>query len=287
MPKHKLKKFERSKEAPNFRITETDLKILQDLADYRFLDTRQLLALHSQVSERTMQRRLQLLYHAKLLERPVQQFSYFQPSNYIIYSLGKKGTKLVFSDRRIENNWTEKNNRIKPFFLLHSMMISNFRVVLNLALKEIEGLKLTNWQEDGLLDRVQVDGKRLPIAPDGFFTLETERHYFHYFLEADRSTMTLDRFLNKAKAYWRWWQVEGHERKFNINHFRVLTITISEDRKNNLRKITKKADSRNVGSEMFLFACEKSYNLEKPELIMKDIWQSPKDEVWHHLPERK
>ncbi|MCK5122988.1 MAG: replication-relaxation family protein [Candidatus Pacebacteria bacterium] len=126
MPKHKLKKFERSKEAPNFRITETDLKILQDLADYRFLDTRQLLALHSQVPERTMQRRLQLLYHAKLLERPVQQFSYFQPSNHIIYSLGKKGTKLVFSDRRIENNWTEKNNRIKPFFLLHSMIISNF-----------------------------------------------------------------------------------------------------------------------------------------------------------------
>jgi len=107
----------------------------------------------------------------------------------------------------------------------------------------------------------------------------------HFFLEANRSTMESERFLKKMRAYWQWWQEEGHKKKFNISVFRVLTITISEERKENLRKITKKADERERGSEMFLFACQKDYNLEEPESILKPIWQSPRDDTRHYLLE--
>ena len=50
--KQRYKKFERSKIPPKFRISETDLKILRDLANYRVLDTRHILALYPKVSKR-------------------------------------------------------------------------------------------------------------------------------------------------------------------------------------------------------------------------------------------
>lgn len=283
MPKQKFKKFERSKTPPKFRINETDLKILQDLGDYRYLDARQILALHKEDNERTLKRRLQLLFHAGFLDRPSQQFSYLRPSSHIIYALGKKGAKLIFSDRRAEANWTKRNKSVKPLFLQHALMVSNFRVVLTLALNKTKESKLLNWQEENLSDKVYLEGQRLPVSPDAFFTIEDKDDLIHFFLEADRSTMTQDRFLNKMKAYWQWWKEGKFKDKFNISAFRVLTVTISDERKENLRNATKKADDSQEGSEMFWFACEKDYSLEKPDSILNPIWQSPKNDATHHL----
>jgi DNA-binding HxlR family transcriptional regulator len=275
------KKFERSKIPPKFKISETDLKILQDLANYRVLNTRHISALHHGVSKRTIQRRLKLLFHSGYVNRPIKQFYKYKYPSHIIYTLDRKGTKLLFPSKKT-TKWRKK---VKPAFLWHSLMISNFKVILTLALKNKSKSKLINWQEDNLTDRVYLEGERLPISPDAFFTIEDKDDLLHFFLEADRSTMQGKRFLSKMQAYWQWWLEEGHNKKFDISVFRVLTITISRKRKENLRKITKRADDRKQGSEMFLFTCQKDYNLKKPESILKQIWQSPKDNSWHHLLE--
>ena len=276
--RQRYKKFERSKTSPKLKITETDLKILQSLADYRFLDTSHILALHSEIPTRTIQRRLQTLFHAGYLERPVHQFSYQKPKSYIIYTLDKKGAQLLFPDNKAKVNWAKRNKEIKSFFLWHSLMISDFRVILTLALRKEKESKLINWRERGLTDTVYLEGEKLPIAPDAFFTIEDKNDLLHFFLEADRSTMPIKRFLDKTRAYWQFWKEEGHKDRFNISVFRVLTITISEKRKENLRRLTRKSD-------MFLFACQKNYNIKESELILKPIWQSPKDDKKHHLLE--
>jgi hypothetical protein len=276
--KQRYKKFERAKAPPQFKIVKTDLKILQSLADYRFLDTSHILALHSEVPKRTVQRRLQTLFHAGYLERPVFQFPQYKGSRDIIYTLGKKGVELLFPDDATKVNWAKRNKETKPFFLWHSLMVSDFRVILTLALRKKKKSKLISWREEGLTDTVYLEGEKLPIAPDAFFTIEDKNDLLHFFLEADRSTMTTKRFLNKTRAYWQFWKEEGHKDRFNISVFRVLTITISEKRKENLRRLARE-------SEMFLFACEKMYNLGRPETILKPIWQSPKDNSWHHLLE--
>lgn len=285
MPEQRYKKFERAKTWPKFRIIETDLKILQDLSNYRFLDSRHILTLNSEIAERTLQRRLQFLFQAGFLERPIYQFSQFKTPSRIIYTLGKKGVELLFSDKTIRINWSRKSKTLKPIFLWHSLMISNFKVILTLALKKQKESKLVNWRQENLADKIYVEGEKLPLSPDAFFTIEDKNDLLHFFLEADRSTMPEERFLNKMRAYWQWWKEEGHKDRFNISIFRVLTITISKERKENLRQITKKADDSRKGSEMFLFACEKDYNLETPESILKPIWQSPRDDKYHHLLE--
>jgi len=76
MTLHQHKKFVRSKEPPvNLRIQPRDYELLADVADYRFLDTQQILALQ-QGGERNLKRRLATLYQLGYLERPVSKNSY-------------------------------------------------------------------------------------------------------------------------------------------------------------------------------------------------------------------
>ncbi len=285
-PKQRYKKFERG-EAPSFRITETDEKILRNLADYRFLDTNHIQALHLEVPGTTLKTRLKFLYQGGFLDRPTGQSLYQKSQSYIIYSLGGKGAEFLFPGSKASINRAKRNREINPLFLSHELMISNFRVVLTLALKKKRGVELARWrQEKGLGQKVYSEGEELPVFPDAFFTIEDKNDYLHYFLEADRSTMKTKEILDKMRGYWQMWKQEAHQDKFNISVFRVLTITISEKRKENLRLVTKQAnDNRKGGSEMFLFACEKDYNLEKPESVLKPIWHSPKDDKPHHLLE--
>jgi DNA-binding HxlR family transcriptional regulator len=282
--KYKFKKFERNQEPPKFRIGQTDIKILNDLSDCRTLDTKHILALHPEMSQRTLQSRLYFLFHAGYVERPVSQISYFRESGHLVYSLTKKGAGLVSQNKGLPSP-AKKPKELGVSFLQHSLMISNFKTILNLALEKERNAKLIVWRELGPIDAVQCEGERLPIAPDAFFTLETKDYLMHFFLEVDRSTMTGERLLDKFKGYWIW-RAEGRQKtKLEIANFRVLTICLSRERAENLRQIAKKADDHQTGSEMFWFACEGSYSLKEPENVLQNIWKTPKNDLPHCLLE--
>lgn len=282
MPKHKFKKFKRSEEELKLRLGNDELQIVQDLADYQLLDTEQIIALNPKLSKRTAQRKLQLLFHAGLLERPIAPSSKYAPSDNFIYSLADKGVKQVFGGRKIPSFWADEKE--SPRLFAHRFMISNFRAVLTLALRGQKQTKITRWQNNDIKESILVEGERLPLRPDGFFTIEDKDDLMHFFLEADRSNMEHSRFLDKLRAYWHFWK-EQKCQKLGIKTFRVLTITISDQRKNNLAKDSKRADPQEIGSNIFWFACEKSYNLQNPNSILKSIWQTPKNDGVHHLLE--
>jgi hypothetical protein len=284
VPKHKFKKYERSESPPGFRIGETDILILNLLADYRFMDTKQIAAVFTAQTERNIKRRLQFMFQAGFIERPAQQFLYSKPSDHLVYALAKKGAALISNNKDAQIK-AKDSRQIGVSFLNHSLMISNFRLALELALKNNEQFKLAVWKDLGAIDAVICDGDRLPIAPDAFFTIENPDYLMHFFLEADRSTMTLERMANKFKGYWNWRLEGGQKRKLNIANFRVLTVCISEERTENLRQIAKKADANQTGSEVFWFTCEKTYNLENADAILKAIWKTPKNDNPHHILE--
>jgi hypothetical protein len=85
--------------------------------------------------------------------------------------------------------------------------------------------------------------------------------------------------LAKAKL----WKTCGHQRKFNIPRFRVLTLTTSDKRKESLRTLAKPADDGKRGNPMFLFACEESFSVERPATILNPIWQTPGYETWQRV----
>ena len=286
-------RFVRSKkqDAPVFRVQERDIEILQLLADYRFLETPQILALTGR-GYRNLQRRLQYMFHAGLVDRPPRQQDYLWAPRPMVYALGDKGADLLAERLQVERGkvaWQEKNRQVGLPFVDHTLMTSNFRATLTLATKAARGVELVDWRQGTeLTDRVQVDGEWFPIVPDGFFTLKVgdkKSPVRHFFLESDRSTMDHKRFFRKVFGYWQWYKSGGHTQKLGIPHFRVLTLTISEQRRDNLRVLTRGADDRKKGSEMFLFACEKDFSLEDPATILGSIAQCPKDATWHSLIE--
>jgi len=170
-------------------------------------------------------------------------------------------------------------------------MISNFRVILSLALKNIQNTDLLFWDQgrelgDHVFVRDYREGKqRIPVCPDAYFGLEDPQGKMYFFLEADRSTMTNARFLQKMRGYYNCWKQGKHSEKYGIKNFRVLTITKSKERARNLREVTKQADERQKGFSAFWFTSEENYSLEKPTNVLNPIWKTPAGEGSHHLLE--
>lgn len=280
-----FKRYKRTIKKPSKRIEiqPRDIEIFKSLAEHRFLDSQHILALHPlSGGGRYHQRRLQHLFHHSYIDRPPSQMSYYRVRNHMIYALGRKGADVIYAndpERRGRIDWQQKNHEVKFPFLAHALMIADFRVALTGAIKQSQNTELVQWQQGKeLRDTVSLKGRKLAVVPDAFFTIKKDGGLYNFFLEADRSTMVLERVIQKITAYWRWKEEGRHEKRFNIQRFRVLFITISEERKENIRKIAKNGISRAGGYPMFLFACEKNYDFTEPATILKPIWQSPADE---------
>jgi len=286
----------RPEEVGGLKLQERDVRIIRLLHDFRFINSDQIKALVDG-SERGILKRLQKLFHHGFLDRPLSQIVYpLIGAQKMVYALGDKGADLLaekFGIDRGKIKWNEKNKEAKDRHIQHTLMISHFRICLELALNNLPGTNLLFWEKENpkeLKDYVYIrdlQGRefRAPIVPDGFFGIQDQKDKMYFFIEADQSTMTNARFLKKMKAYWNWWKQGKHTKRFGIKAFRVLTITKTEKRKENLREITKKADDRQRGSLMFWFTSEKNYSLQKPESILDAIWQAPKDNNYHSLLE--
>jgi len=208
----------------------------------------------------------------------------YKLSDHLVYSLGKKGASLISQNKGLAVE-AKPSKEIGVSFIRHSLMISDFRLVLEASLKGSREFRLAVWSELGPIDAVQCEGEHLPIAPDAFFAIEHKDYVMHFFLEADRSTMTLKRMANKFKGYWNWKLEEGHKRKIGIANFRVLTICLSQERVENLRQVAAKVNGRETASDMFWFAEAGAYGIQNPENILTPIWRSAKGEGLRHLLE--
>lgn len=273
---------------PPLRLQPRDIEIMKLVNEYRFLTSRQiqLLVLGS---DQVILRRLQKLFHNNYLDR--LQTSIYEKA---IYALGNNGADIVAEHTGVDRgkiDWAKKNREVRNPYINHTLMVSNFKIAVQLALDESPGAALFKWvpECDDLKERVIVSDNnrklKLFFFPDSWFVIEHQGKYLSFFLEADQSTMTNERFFNKMKAYWAFYRQGKHKEKFGINSFRVLTITKSDSRAENLRQTTKKADDNEAGSPMFWFTSEKHYNPEDPGSILGKIWKTPKNDDLHSLLE--
>ena len=290
-PKKRLPKYRRVslKDAPKMILQERDLEIIKAVWDYRFLTTDHIRAMIPG-TRRKIYERLRKLYHRRYLDR-----LFFTPALYTggsqkaIYALDKRGTDVLVEEAGVPREavrWSATSKEFKERYLRHALMISNFRVTLACALAENPEVELFYWKQGNVLKEIvyaKEDGKRIryPVVPDAFFGIRdygrpAGQQDSYFFLECDRSTMTNERYLKKMRGYWHYGRQKKHEEMYDISSFRVLTLTMTEQRENNLVRVTRKADDRQVGSPMFWFTNEKKYELENPGSILAPIWQTPK-----------
>jgi hypothetical protein len=245
-----------------------------------------------QRTKREILRRLQLLYHNGYVQR--HKLSDREP---IAYALGNKGAEelvLHYGIDRQEIEWTTKNREAGERYIRHALMVTRFRHALELAVRESRGSHVESWMPGGgfkasvqYQDTVhtregrrtqQVDGV---VIPDSLFVLSVGDKRVHYFLEADRSTMSNARYLKKLKSYFAFYATYVRDRPTSrIKQMRVLSLTISEARKDKLRETAQQVSTK--GKELFWFACEKEYS-GKPGEVFGTIWQTLENDTLIHL----
>ena len=265
-------------------VTTRDLEILRIVSVFRLVSSEHLQLLVAGSAQGIL-RRLQRLFHAGYLERIRPQFVWGGGSKKMVYALTNKGVQTLHKEGLIQNaaktDLNAQNRDLHDPFIEHRLLVSHVRAVLTAACANHPEFKLITWREgreitDTIEVRLPSPYAKLPVAADGFFSIRDAQGRTHYFLEADRGTMNVERFIRKLIAYAAYQQAERHKEKYGIKHFRVLTVTSSNTRLENfVRAVGRTQSLRRAPSTMFLFTTEAKLSLSRPETIFEKIWTRP------------
>lgn len=299
-PRRRL--FTRQNPPPALQITARDMRILRLVYEYRFLTTKQVQMLVDG-SARSICERLSRMYHNGYLDRPLQQLALrVFGHREMIYALTLKGARLLAQHlqqpRFLNSRWNQNNRDVRAPHLLHTLMISEVRACATLACRARTDLALTAWSSpDRALAHAMIDGSRVPVIPDGAFTLSRRTddeidspfgpgvgiRHAHFFLECDRGTVRHKRFAEKLAAYWKTHAQRRQLVEALPKAFRVLTVTTSQKRLEGLLDVARSADPRGTGLRMFWFTTIGRLKVDRPETFLDPIWRVPVDDTLHSL----
>lgn len=275
----RLPRFRRAAVLSHCVLTPRDLDTLSRVVSYRLATSEHLQAL-DRGSGQGLLRRLQKLFHAGYLDRLLPRHVDGGGSAPMVYAITNRGIRALQKHGRLESasrtDWNAKNHSLHDLSIRHTLLVSQVRAVVELACGARPGLRLHFWKEGReLIDRVDValpEGyAAVPVAPDAFFALEDAKGRMNFFLEADRGTMTVTRFVRKLQAYAACFRDGRHKDKFGIRFFRVLTVTTTPARTSNLVSAAI-AEGLAGLDRMFLFSSESQLSLDNPESVLSGIW---------------
>jgi len=199
-----------------------------------------------------------------------------------VYATAPKGAQLLL-DRQLplplSLSTTEHNKDFSSVNTKHALMVARFRTSLELALKEHPTLSLYSFEREGknLKTEWKSQGKRVFVNPDAYFILLDTRNKkpFAYFVECDRSTMTLQRLMDKYKYYAQMYQDGIHSSEFEIDTFRVLTVTKSRERAGNITTLAADNSSSPIPKQLRSYFCftTEDYYANTPQNVLAAIWR--------------
>lgn len=335
----RFRKFERPTDKDKGRITDRDLDIIEAILRYRFSPTSELVRLVGS-NQKVTHRHLRRLWEWGYISRfafPAPR----SHSEFYYYLENRQALELLAEFRSVQPHPTMieeiDNNREKDYagaavrgqhmqlgFLKHSLMISRFHFMLEMAACNSAGqVELVSWAQGGPLAGRKVnvpkikservaghneylwretdDLERLPVEPDGMFTLRfparpPESQLAHFFYEADRGTMNYTDMREKLRAYYHFIKKQQrHKEEFGIHPIRaVLVETTDEVRGKKLMELVNHplvAGAKRAG--LFWFTISPQFTtpldgersplyLDNPTAVLGRVWALP-DRTLHSL----
>jgi len=306
-------RFRRVEEPPPFQLTARDVAILHAVARYRFLSSTLIIRLIGG-SQQQILRRLQLLFHHGYLDRPTSQVAQlahaFDFGNRpFVYGLGRAGAQVLAEAGipvKEKLDWTTKNARATAQFLAHTIETAETMIGFELACREEGAPELidhhdllpylpeeTREDDAPFHARVQLKTARealtIGVIPDRVFSLAfPDRTRLNFALELDRGTMDIksrqlvgkSSFRRKLLGYYQLRREGLHTTQWGFKAFRVLTVTPSEKRIENMLAVQREIVGAQ-GSNLFLFTTPKRLSEKSP---LADVWVTGKGAVTALLP---
>jgi len=303
----------RSDHPPAFQLTERDMQIVQLIARHRFLNSNHVRRLVGG-SAKNVTNRLKALFEHGLLDRPQNQFDTYRMgggTSPLVYALADKGAQLLADmyeqpdGKRI--SWTHKNKSAGRPFLRHTLGIADFAVAMQISVAGRDEVNLIDGDE--LLDNFPAEilarnkpyrlsvpvihkNLRLDIGLEADYAfslhLPKVRRKAFFLVEIDRGTMPVARrdlkqssILRKLLAYQTMWKMKLHQKHFGWGNFRVLFVTESSERVENMITATN-AQSLTRQSPLFLFADK--HSLYDQDDALGAQWLNAHRKVEHLLP---
>lgn len=270
-------------------IGPRDMEIFQLLQRYRYLRASQLRALLPDDlrgrSEKRFRERLGTLYHERYLARPSQQMArfdfYYAESIYALDERGETYLRTHGLDGPFPHLAAKARAGAHKQFI-HSMMVVDTLVAIEVGVRAETGLRFLNWQD--VLAKMPAATQNLSnpfqfprvgvsytmpgtnktlrgdisLIPDAVFAIEYPTGFVLYLLEAEhkdcasRTTLRGNSFLRKALGYRELRQSGLFKQHFGTNSIVVLTVAPSTARVQSLLSIINDI-SGGTGSPMFAF----------------------------------
>lgn len=285
-------------------LSKYDRAILTAVARFRLLNAYQVWQVAGSSYQYCL-RRLEHLWANEFLERPAEQRSQLdQTPSCLVYGLSREGAKvLAKDDEGIDptRDWRARNQTTHAH-ILHTIETANVILQFERACEALGELRLhdqptlrktfppaTLALDDPFRLRVTIARQRnhpltTTVAPDRLFALTLKSEASLVFaLELDRSTMEVSsltragraRFKRKLEAYYQAWMQGRHNEQWGFDKsFRVLTVTPSEKRIENMIRSQREVTDHSTPG-LFLYTSPKRLAEHGP---LAPIWISSKED---------
>ena len=281
-----LLRHKRGIAAPPMRFTARDVILLSLVWQYRILRRDQIQQLLFP-SKNTANERLKRLYQHGFIQRRWRPVEYGQGMGQALYLLDARGADLLAQKSgldRGEIHSRASHNKVSSPFLDHMLMINDVRIAVAMAAKTA-AYRIERWLTQEELsaspDHVCLSGAngshKVAVIPDSYFCLRLGSRRAHFFIEADRATVSNKRWAQRVCAYLEYVRSGQYVRRYGAHCLRVLTVTTGVKRLANLKHTTEGAG----GGPMFWFATLGDVTAEA--VLHQAIWHVVGQEGVHPL----
>jgi protein involved in plasmid replication-relaxation len=278
----RVSRWKRQKDPARMLLQPRDREIMKAVYSFRMLSRTQIETLFDFKCTRRVNSRLRKLYDHHYLSRSF--LPTVRGSAKAIYYLGPRGISVVAEDLGIDLNSIKRKckaiSKLRELFFSHALELNDIRIAFSLAIENHHEMELERWindndckQEYHAVDLGKTSIRR--FRPDGYFRFCYQGKLYSFFLEHDRSTMTLGRFTGKVKSYIDFGVLGYYRQRFGVKYFRVLVITKTRERLNNLKKAVE-----TVTDKLFWFTTIEQVT---PNTVFGPIWQRAGKQEYYPL----
>lgn len=264
------------------RLTQRDVDLLTSLVDFRILTTTQIQRLFFRSLHRSRKRLFKLWQHG-VVDRVFRPVALGESPSEAIYTIAAKGARLLARARDSSEQASAEVTRRKkmsPFFLEHTLAVSDFRIALMNGCSRTSHARLLFWRQGPSIgfEQIVVDQTeggslvRVPIVADGLAGIEIAGRKKYYFVEVDRGTVPLRRWRRRYAAYVKAYRDAGLHKRLGIDRFSVLILAPNQNRLTNLFRVAKPYSRLSQDPTLFKFAVSKDVVHAASNVWTQPVW---------------